>query len=132
MGQARALIADDDLELLDVVSRAVGRLGIQTVEATSGGDLLEKLAELGPFDVVITDVSMPWMTGLQVMHTARAVGPPCPVVVITALRDPKTIAQVAALGDDVVLIHKPFSCLELHLALRACLGPEVGPQRQVQ
>jgi two-component system response regulator MprA len=122
------LIAEDDLELLEVVSRVIGNLGIETQEASTGGELLEKLAEHGPFDAVVTDVSMPWMTGLQVMHSARTAGNRCPIVVMTALRDAKTTASVAALGNDVVLIHKPFSIAQLKAALRSCLGKVITPK----
>jgi CheY-like chemotaxis protein len=118
----RALVADDDPDLLEMVSNAVARLGIEVVSARSGGELLDKLAHRGPFDVVVTDVAMPWMSGLHVMHSARAAGSSCPVVVMTGHRDAKTTAQVTSLGDHVVLIHKPFSSLELDAALRECLG----------
>ena len=120
--KVRALVADDDPDLLEMVTDAVARFGIEVVSARCGGELLDKLADRGPFDVVVTDVAMPWMSGLHVMHSARAAGSPCPVVVMTGHRDEKTTAQVTALGEHVVLIHKPFSSLELHAALQECLG----------
>jgi len=118
----RALVADDDPDLLEMVTNAIARLGIEVVSARSGGELLDELAEGGPFDVVVTDVAMPWMSGLHVMHSARAAGSDCPVLVMTGHRDAKTRAQVSSLGDHVVLIYKPFSSLELDSALRECLG----------
>jgi CheY-like chemotaxis protein len=121
MVQLRALIADDDANLLEVVSFIVDQLGIEVMQATTGGELLEKLAEYGPFDVIVTDVAMPWMTGLHVVHSARAAGAWCPVIVMTALRDRKTNEQVATLGDHVLLLRKPFSVAALQAAMSASI-----------
>jgi CheY-like chemotaxis protein len=121
MPQLRALVADDDAEMLSVVAKALRQFGADVVAVESGGELLEKLANAGPFDVIVTDISMPWMTGLQVMHSVRVAGLPVPVVVMTALRDPTLPAQVASLGVRAELLHKPFSVTDLYAALRRCL-----------
>lgn len=125
----RVLIADDDREMLDMVSREAERFGADVVRATSGDELLQAIAEAGPFDVVVTDIAMPWMTGLQVMHSARAAGLRCPVVIMTGLRDPNIPAHVASLGSRAALIYKPFSIEQLYTALRTCLG-ETGAATQ--
>jgi CheY-like chemotaxis protein len=89
--------------------------------AVSGYELLEKLAEHGPFDFIVTDVSMPWMTGLQVLHSTQTAGLPIPVVVMTALRDQKTFDQAHALGEHATLLLKPFTLAQLFDALRGCV-----------
>ncbi len=126
MHKLRALVADDDPELLELVSAAVERFGAEVVRAVSGHELLTKFAEDSPFDFVITDVSMPWMTGLQVMHSARAAGSHVPVIVITAMRDQKIFEQARALGDRAILLLKPFSQEDLRVALRQCAA-EIVP-----
>jgi CheY-like chemotaxis protein len=118
----RVLVADDDSELLALLARIIQRLGVEVVTAQTGGDLLDRLAEQGPFDLVITDVSMPWMTGLQVMHSARAAGMECPVIVMTALRNHKTAFQVESLGVEVKLLYKPFTVAEMETAVLAVVG----------
>jgi len=118
----RALVADDDPEMLEMVARALDLFGADVVRASSGGELLENIANAGPFDVVVTDISMPWMSGLQVMHSAQAAGRPSTVVIMTGLRDSRIPEQVASLGSRAVLVHKPFSIDELFAALRTCLG----------
>ncbi|HSD87982.1 MAG TPA: response regulator [Kofleriaceae bacterium] len=117
----RVLVADDDREMLDMVSRVLSRLGLDVIPATSGGDLLEKIANQGPFDLVVTDVSMPWMSGLQVMHSARSAGQLCPVIVMTGLRDQRTADEVRSLGVEVRRLNKPFSVDELESMVRASL-----------
>lgn len=126
MPRNRVLVADDDREMLEMVSRVLGRLGLEVVTACSGSDLLEKVAEQGPFDLVVTDVSMPWMSGLQVMHSARTAGMRCPVIVITALRNHRTADQVEALGVEVRRLNKPFSVDELEEAVRAFIRGDPG------
>src|SRR6476660_8380457 len=120
----RILVADDDPELLQLVVNALLLRGFDVVTATTGGELLEGLAEEGPFSLVVTDVAMPWMTGLQVMHSARSAGMSCPVVVMTALRNHKTSMQVAALGVEVQLLYKPFTIDELDHVVRRALGQD--------
>jgi two-component system KDP operon response regulator KdpE len=122
----RILVADDDPELLQLVVNALLVRGFDVVSATTGGELLEGIAEDGPFGIVITDVSMPWMTGLQVMHSARSAGLSCPVIVMTALRNHKTAMQVAALGVEVQLLYKPFTIDELDYAIRRALGHDLS------
>jgi CheY-like chemotaxis protein len=122
MAELRALVADDDGELLSLVSKALREFGADVVAVTSGGELLEEIANDGPFDVIVTDVTMPWMTGLQVMQSARTAGLPIPVVVMTALRTRSLPAQVASLGARAELVRKPFSIEQLYAALRRCLA----------
>lgn len=122
MEPRRVLVADDDPEMLAMVSRVVSRLGLDVITATSGGDLLEKVANQGPFDLVVTDVSMPWMSGLQVMHSARAAGARCPVIVMTGLRNQKTADEVRSLGTEVRRLDKPFSVAELESMVRSSVS----------
>jgi len=126
MTRNRVLVADDDREMLEMVSRVLDQLGLEVVTACSGSDLLEKVAEQGPFDLVVTDVSMPWMSGLQVMHSARTAGMRCPVIVITALRNHRTADQVETLGAEVRRLDKPFSVGALEETVRALVRGSPG------
>src|SRR4051812_30657484 len=92
------LVADDDEQLLEAVSDGLTRLGADVVRATSGAGLIEQLALAGPFDLVVTDIGMPWMGGLQAMQLTRAAGLATPVIVMTALTGDEIPAQVRALG----------------------------------
>ncbi len=123
----RVLIADDDAELRALIADAIASLGADVVCAASGGELEDQLTSGRPFDVVVTDVTMPVRSGLEVMQWARSMGIVCPIVVMTALRDDQTTAQVAALGAHVALIHKPFSRRALHSALTTCLDETLTP-----
>jgi two-component system, OmpR family, response regulator TctD len=117
----RVLIADDDAEFLEIVGTALRRLHLDVVTAICGVELLDKLANEGAFDLVITDVAMPWMSGLQVMHSARAAGMKCPVIVMTALRSIEVGKQVTTLGSHVQLLLKPFTTSMAEVAIQRAL-----------
>jgi two-component system cell cycle response regulator CpdR len=128
----RALVADDHADLLEVVSHILEQVGIDVVRASCAADLLERLAADGPFDVIVTDVEMPWMTALHVMQSAHAAGLTCPVIVMTVRRDRKTNAQIGSLGQDVHLLPKPFSRAQLWAALFESLRPRPVTPRSAE
>lgn len=117
----RVLIADDDRDLLDAVTAAVKTLGADVVRAETGGELIERMADEGPFDLVITDISMPWMNGLQALHAARTAGVETPVIVMTAMKNDRIPAQVAAVGRTE-LLQKPFELDQLAAAVSRLLA----------
>jgi len=111
--EARVLVADDDPELLDAVAEGLTRLGADVIRARNGAELIDRLAEDGPFDLVVTDIAMPWMTGLRAIHAARTAGLDTSVIVMTGLRDEGIPARVRALGGSAALLEKPFTLADL-------------------
>lgn len=107
------LVADDDPLLLATVIDALTHVGATVAPAASGAELIEQLANEGPFDLVVTDVSMPWMSGLEAIHAIRTAGLGTPVIVMTALPDERIPSQVQALGSNAVLLRKPFELTQL-------------------
>ena len=107
----KVLVADDDDVTVAIVAQAMEHLGFAVSCAEDGDELLQQIAEQGPFDLLITDVSMPWMTGLQVAHSARVAGLLTPLIVMTAL--PIDASAVRALGTSAVLLRKPFGIKQL-------------------
>ena len=119
---AHVLVADDDPQLLDAVADALTTMGADVIRATSGAELIDELANTGPFDLVVTDVGMPWMSGLQAIRATRAAGLSTSVIVMTALTDPRIPAQGKALGKHAVLLRKPFELAELEAAASMLLS----------
>lgn len=117
---ARVLVADDDPMTLVTVGGVLEKADYKVTTAWDGDELLQQLAEHGPFDLVVTDVSMPWMTGLQVAHCARAAGMKTPVIVISALRIDSSALE--SLGTNARLLRKPFDQAQLLGAVHALLG----------
>ncbi|CAN5266964.1 hypothetical protein BH11ACT2_BH11ACT2_09360 [soil metagenome] len=111
---ARVVVADDDADIRALVAIAVRRAGLQLVADVASGDAaLVAIREHVP-DVVILDVSMPGMTGLEVTRALRA-QPSLDGIRVFLLSAAVTEAAIAAgkeAGADDYLI-KPFSPREL-------------------
>ena len=115
---SRIAIADDDPESLELLRLALGNPMTQIYEATNGVELVQLLLQNDPFDLVVTDVLMPWIEGLQVLRSARVSEVTTPVLVITGLDRPDIQATVDGLGN-AQLLHKPFGIPELRAAVFA-------------
>ncbi|HEY5928215.1 MAG TPA: response regulator [Kofleriaceae bacterium] len=111
---AHVLVADDDPATLALVADVLVRIGCTVIRVDDGDELLQALAANGSFDLLVTDISMPWMTGLQVAYSARAAGLTTPVIVMTAL--PIDAARIDAIGHTV-LLRKPFGAKQLEAAV---------------
>ena len=119
---ARILVADDDPLLLDAVGDAFARHGGDVSRAGDGAALIDRLAVEGPFDLVVTDVSMPWMSGLRAMRATRTIGLGTSVIVMTALDDARIPSQVRALGRNAVFLRKPLDLAQLITAASTLLA----------
>ncbi|HUK33635.1 MAG TPA: response regulator [Vicinamibacterales bacterium] len=127
LSDARILVADDDPLMLDSVAEALSGMGARVTRAASGAELVDEMAAAGPFDLVVTDVAMPWMSGLTAMRAARTAGLGTAVIVMTGRRDERIPSQVRALGPNAVLLRKPFGLDDLEKVVSTLLarhGPE--------
>lgn len=124
-------MADDDLDMLAAVSDALGSLGFDVLSVDSGAGLIDCLVTDGPFDLIVTDISMPWMDSLKTLRSIRTAGVTTPVIVITALTDVQIPNRVQALGANAILLRKPFDFDELAAAAqRMTTGGLSGTEQQ--
>jgi CheY-like chemotaxis protein len=82
-GGRRALVADDDEAILGLVSRLLEQQGLEVEGVANGQEALDAVGRR-PFDLIITDLAMPGMTGLEFIRLARARGVDAEVIVLTA------------------------------------------------
>jgi len=115
------LIVDDDPNTLEILRRWLAREGYTTVSADSGPACLDALTK-GPVDVIVLDVMMPGMDGLQVCEKLREHGTwrSIPVMLLTAKDDIETRSRGMLLGVSEYLT-KPVNKLELFARLQAQL-----------
>ena len=115
------LIVDDDPHAVEILTRMLGREGYSCVSAASGPAALEMLQEQ-PVDVILLDVMMPGMDGLQVCERLRKDENmrEIPVILLTAKDDMDTRAQGMALGVSEYLT-KPINKRELFTRIDAQL-----------
>ena len=115
---AHILLVDDDGNLREVVRYALSREGYEVSEATNGSEALA-LARAHPFDLIVLDVMMPELDGLEACRQLRTFSQ-VPVIFLSS-RD-EEIDRILGLeigGDDYVT--KPFSPRELVSRVRAVL-----------
>jgi response regulator of citrate/malate metabolism len=114
----QVLIVDDDFMVAKVHAGFVAALaGFEVVgSASTGAQALEEIGRLRP-DLVLLDVYLPDMTGLEVLRRLRAAGPPTDVVVISAARDVDSI-RGALHGGVLHYLVKPFDRRTFETRLR--------------
>ena len=113
------LVVDDEAVLAEMVSMALRYEGWNIATAGDGAAALESARSQRP-DVVVLDVMLPDMSGLDVLRKLREESPQLPVLLLTAKDAVEDrIAGLTAGGDDYVT--KPFSLEEVVLRLRALL-----------
>lgn len=121
---SRVLVVDDDQTVSDVVARYLVREGHQ-VEAVADGTAALQRAAARPPDLVVLDLMLPGMSGLEVCRRIRDLGP-IPVIMLTARGEEGDRVVGLELGaDDYVT--KPFSPRELVLRIAAVLRRARGP-----
>ncbi len=105
------LVVDDEARLRTFLTRSLVGEGHQVAEATDGPDALEQLATFRP-TLVMLDLVMPGMNGLEVLSAIQRLPHPPPVMVLSGVGD--VAARVAALERGAVdFVGKPFHLSEL-------------------
>ncbi len=112
----RVLIVDDETGILESLRILLKTEGFTPFTAHGGRAGIERLAELRP-DIVLTDVRMPDVTGVQVLSAARALDPDVPVILMTAQATLQSAMQAVNEGA-FYYIQKPFRNDELLAILR--------------
>ena len=105
----RVLVVDDSMTVRQQVGRALTQAGFEVLGATDGVDALEKLAVTKDVALVVCDVNMPRMDGLQFLEALRADATIAriPVVMLTTEGQAERIQKAKALGAKAWLL-KPF------------------------
>ncbi|WP_158292421.1 response regulator [Paracraurococcus ruber] len=122
----RVLLAEDESLAAAVIGDALAEMGYDVMHAPDGAAALD-LAATVPFDVLVTDLAMPRMTGLELIPRLRADRPDLPVVVMTGhLTDAGERMLRAAQAGPTTLLLKPFAVTQLMEAL-ARVAPQPAP-----
>ena len=119
---ARVLVVEDDPDIRQLVELRLRGLGHRVVAAASGPEALAVIAERGAPEVVVLDVAMPGMTGLEVLRTLRADPEHAhlPAIFLSARVRPEDIAAGEELG--ATYLTKPFVVSALAKAIEKALA----------
>lgn len=118
MSKKRILVIEDDPEVLSMLMDYLDYLGYEITGAEDGLQGL-KFLRTGPFDIVITDLSMPYVSGIGIISVLKKDYPSIPVIAITGFgRYAEELAQEKK--ADYVL-GKPFEVSDLQVAISRLL-----------
>ena len=117
------LIAEDDLIMLKTIEHRLKKDGHTVILAADGREALKELEVLSP-DLIITDIMMPFSSGLEIVEAAKKkAGKKIPVIVLSAMGQENVVLEAFQLGADD-FITKPFSPNELSMRVKRYLSVE--------
>jgi DNA-binding response OmpR family regulator len=124
------LLAEDDPSISEPLARALRREGYDVGVSADGPDTIEA-AKAGGIDLIVLDVGLPRLDGLEVCRRLRSAGHVVPVLILTARADEvDTVIGLDAGADDYVT--KPFRLAELLARVRALLRRGTSETHVVQ
>lgn len=121
------LVAEDEMMMLKTIEFRLKKDGYTVISSMDGREALEKLNESSP-DLVITDIMMPFFSGLEVVSAVREKpGKKIPVIVLSSLGQENMVLEAFKLGADD-FIKKPFSPNELSVRVKKYISTNVYGQ----
>jgi CheY-like chemotaxis protein len=121
---AKVLVVDDEADLRGMLRRLLGRMGHEVWDAAEGGEALRHL-ETVPIDLVITDVYMAAMDGMELLVRIQQRGIKVPVVVMSGggFKSAEEVLAMASSCGAVATLDKPFTPAQLREAIEPLLRP---------
>lgn len=127
---AKILVAEDDAGVRLLVARALRLDGHDVSVAEDGEEALEAIVEAdGAFDLVLSDIRMPALTGIELAHAASRAYPALPVLLMTGYAEQREAAEdLTAIILGVV--DKPFTLAEIRARVAEALVTFAEPMRR--
>jgi len=116
---ARILILDDEESILEILGYHLNEAGHRVECLLKPAEAAEKLSR-GGFDMLITDLKMPDLHGIEVVERAKEADPKIAVIVVTAMMDVQNAIEALRAGADDYLL-KPFNLIEISIAVDRAL-----------
>lgn len=121
MSTKKILLIEDDKIINNIIEFLLKKEGLEIEIANDGNEGFEKLETYHP-DLVITDIMLPYKSGLEITSYSKDRHPNVPVIIISALgKEDMTIIEAFKLGADDLLA-KPFNPIELILRVKRLLA----------
>jgi len=119
------LLVDDDPGILRALDKVLSSEGAVVTCAEWAGDAVDFLTQRHkPFDLVITDLRMPMMTGMPLIDAIHKIFPLLPVLVLTAFGTPEMAAACRKLGA-VAVLEKPLNSARLLVCIENTLAASI-------
>ena len=124
------MVVDDEVDILTCLDEALTAEGYRVTGVASGAEALDLLAAEVP-DLIILDLRMPEISGIEVLKELRAKHPQLPIVVCTGLRGYREDYDVVT-SNVAAFLEKPLDIEMVVKTVRELLGPASPPQRPVE
>jgi CheY-like chemotaxis protein len=123
-GSGRILLVDDEEQVVQVTGEILQGLGYEVVGRSSPGDALELFYNApDQFDLVLTDLTMPGVTGLELSERVKSLRPDIPIILFTGYSDHVSRDAAVAAGISEYCL-KPISMRELSTVIGRFLGTD--------
>ena len=119
--ETRILVADDDAQVRHMVSLSLQLEGYNVEAVETGEQVLARVSERPSPSLVILDLVMPGLGGMETLRLLRKLPQRCPVLVLTCLTSPDTVVEALQIGASDYLV-KPFENAKLHARVSRLLG----------
>ncbi|MDP2971485.1 MAG: sigma-54 dependent transcriptional regulator, partial [Deltaproteobacteria bacterium] len=119
MSNPRILVVDDEMVICESCQRILEEEGLEVETVLSGAEAFGKMKE-NPFDIVITDLKMPGIDGMEVLRTLRREYPDTIVIMITGFSTVETAVEAMKLGA-FDYIPKPFTPDEVSIVVKKAI-----------
>jgi len=116
----KILIAEDDSVMLALIRHQLEKDNYTISAHTDARDALQSLETFKP-DLIITDLVMPFTSGLELISIVRSSGIKAPILVLSALDEEETVLEALSLGAND-FITKPFNSAELSMRVKRLLN----------
>lgn len=120
----RILVVEDDSLLREAVDMILTQAGYLVSAVSNGEDGLTLIRRFAP-DLILLDVRLPGMSGVDILRRLRRQGHMMPVLMLTADHSPGTVRDVMADGGNGYML-KPFEPHQLVQRVRRALAPSTG------
>lgn len=121
----RVLVVEDEVKVARFLRQALEEEG-HAVDTAGDGAEAGSLAHLNPYDLILLDVQLPRMDGLQVAAELRRTGLQCPILMLTSRDSTQDVVRGLNAGADDYLT-KPFALEELFARVNAVTRRQLGP-----
>ncbi len=113
----KILVIEDDKIIINIIEFLLKKEGYQIEIAIDGNEAFKKIESIQP-DLVITDIMLPYKSGLEITSFSKKIHPNVPVIIISSLgKEDMTIIEAFKIGADDLLA-KPFNPIELILRVK--------------
>lgn len=117
----KILVAEDEPMLLKTIELKLKKEGYEVITTADGREAIAKIEEMDP-DMVITDIMMPYVSGLEIVAIVRKrTHKKIPIIMLSAMEQEKVVMEAFELGADDY-ITKPFSLNELAIRVKRLMS----------